>query len=586
MARFYKRFVMLLTVVPIVLAGSYCLSWQQLSLFHLATSADGRIFGIVHASRIGGDCELREWSPDLNREATVCTIEGLRFTCAADGGWLAVSGYRQIPVIETDTGRIQSVVSHRELNGRPLALLQDGQYFATHGIFDWKQNKTLLLVLRASDSVPVVERSVPGKLRLKAAGDRLAYCNDAGELVVLEISDSGVREVLQRTAVNCFALTKDGRMLVVDFGGAVIDIDREGNERPVPKVQWLWSLFDVELVGSNLLAVDRAGRIYRIDATTGGRHRVASLGKPPADFPLAIAPDFVVSAETLGKLTVSDLQTGVVRQRELQPMQRGEMTLVLFAFGIAFMIWSWCLLRDGRHSGHRWRAWLDIAIILALLHVVWLGNSSLYIGYYTFSFGFVMFIVAVWGVVGSVLAFAASLNSRHSWVPHIVFAISFVVLPLLPVAAVGLLLRWLGWRVGHADTLYSAPKIPRDAHVSRERFRFKELKQFSVRQLLLGITACAATLGIGRYLIGGNTEFLLAGVGFAVLLGVGLLFAASMRWSHGVLAASLLSLAVGCAGFSILKGNAIGTSSFLIVAVSTMSLLCSHVRLAGYVVRR
>jgi hypothetical protein len=104
--------------------------------------------------------------------------------------------------------------------------------------------------------------------------------------------------------------------------------------------------------------------------------------------------------------------------------------------------------------------------------------------------------------------------------------------------------------------------------------------------LFAATTGCAAALAIGRSLSEGNPEVWWAGAGFAFLLAAGLLAAVKVWCSRVVVVASLFSLGVGLAGFSILPANELGDVTTLTVAASTTCFVCAHLRLAGYVARR
>jgi hypothetical protein len=579
--RFWPKCLLLLAAIPLAQAGTYCLSWSHLDVFQFAVSANGRIFSSIHAPEIGGHLEIREWSRDLARGATLGGAASLRFTCSPDGDQLALSQYRRIEIVSTDTGRVTTAVPHLELYGRQVVLVSDGQYAASLGNFDWQ--KRTLLVFRVADGVQVLARTIPGEVQLKAADNRLAYRNDASELVVLEFVEGEVRDAHRRTGVTCFAIGHNGSTLVVDQQEKLVVIGQNGREWIVPTPPWPHPLFDVELVGEQIVTVDRTGCVDRVGVQTGRRKRVTVFGRPAEDVPFAVGSDFIVSGETPGRITVTDLRTGSSLQGDLQTMQRLEMVWVLMAFGVVFMLWSWCLLRDGWRSGHRWRTWIDIALIIALMHVIWIRNPSVYADhYYTRSFGFGMFLAFVWGTLGSILAFGAVMNRRYGYAPWAAIVVAAVVVPLVPAVGFGLLLRWLGWRVGHADSFGS--HVNREPACSPQRLSAWG-GQFSIRQLMFATMACAAALAVARHLRLGNAEFLWAGVYFAVLLLIGLLAAVTVWSSRIVLTVSLVLMGVGCAGFSIV-GQHPNEFTTMILAASTTCFLCSHLRLAGYVVRR
>jgi hypothetical protein len=609
--------LLLFTAILLAQAGTYCLSWSHLEVFQFSASANGRIFSSIHAPEIGGHLEIREWSRDLARGATIGGAASGRFTCSPDGDQLALSRYRRIEIVSTDTGRITTAVPHVELNGWQVVLVSDGQYAASLGSYDWQQKATPLFVFRVADGVQVLARTIPGEVQLKAADNRLAYRIDAGELVVLEFVEGEVRDVYRRTGVHCFAIGHNGSTLVVDQQGRMVVIGQNGREWIVPTPPCPHPLFDVELVGEQIVTVDRTGCVDRVGVQTGRRKRVTVLGRPAEDVPFAVGSDFIVSAETPGRITVTDLRTGSSLQGDLQTMQRFQMVWVLMAFSVVFMLWSWCLLWDGWRSGcekmglapsrngenpgksavakvpvpifsqprrgHRWRTWIDIALIIALMHVIWIRNPSVYADhYYTRSFGFGMFLVVVWGTLGSILAFGAVMNRRYGYAPWAAIVVAAVVVPLVPAVGFGLLLRWLGWRVGHADSFGS--HVNREPACSPQRLSAWG-GQFSIRQLMFATMACAAALAVARHLRLGNAEFLWGGVYFAVLLLIGLLAAVTVWSSRIVLTVSLVLMGVGCAGFSIV-GQHPNEFTTMILAASTMGFLCTHLRLAGYVVRR
>jgi hypothetical protein len=511
-------------------------------------------------------------------------VASLRFACSPDGALLAVSRYRHIAIVCTATGQTAIAISHLDINGRPVAFVHNSRYVASHGLFDWRQNTTRFFVFRVADGAQVFARTVSGEVQLKAVGNRMAYRSDSGELVVLEMIEDEVQEVCRRRGVSCFALGNNGSILVVDKRNTMVRIDQGGREWIVPTAPWPHPLFDVELAGDRLVSVDRTGRVDLVDLQTGRRTAVTAFGKPAEDVPFAVGSDFIVSGETPGRITVTNLRAGTALQGDVQPMQRVEMAWVLMAFSVSFLLWSLCLLRDGRRSGHRWRTWIDIALLIALMHVMWIGNPSVYMDhYYTRSFGLVMFFIAIWGTVGSVLTFGAVMNPRYEWAPWTAIVVASVIPTLAPVAGMGLLLRWLRWRVGHVDSF--GPKADCESAFRPPRPSARAGRQYSIRQLFFATTACAAALAVARHLLVGNDEFLSAGFWFALLLLIGLLAAVTVWSSRMVLVASLVLMGVGCAGFSIVD-QILGDFTTLTLAVSNTCFLCSHLRLSGYVMRR
>lgn len=584
MGKPHKSLVLLLSAIPLALTGIACLNWTGLVLQRVIALENGRIFGIVSTDS-GYQRTCREWSSDLAVETTLPFDAAAAFACTADGATLAFSQYHQLLTVDTASGRIQTKIEHLGFEGGPVAMVGDGQYLATSaGLIRIAPQKytTPLYVVRTVDGQMIDERVVPGSVQMKSAGNRLGYRNEDGELVVVDFATGRRRQVLRVVGVDYFSLAEDGSTWIVDRENSIRCIDPLGQSQYIPSPPFSALIEDVESRGDWLVVVDVSGNVLRVDPRTSGPQRITRLGHLGSAVSYAFSRDFFVAGDESGRIAVTDLRTGETRGRDLQFMHRRKILGVLIAFGIGFALWSQFLLRDRRDS-HRWKTWTGPLIVIGLLHVIWLGTPAVYWAHYAQVFGFLMFLIAVWGAMGSVAAFGAVLNPRHPWVTWIACGAAFVIVPMLPVVGVALLFRWFRRRIQQGDSLAcQANPVPAGEPASASVGR----GTFSIRQLFVATALCAAGLAVVLKLSAANTELLAAGMGFAAVLLAGLAVAVNRWIARTLLALSLVAMGISAAGFSILHPHPANDTWFVILVVSTTLFLCTHFREAGFILKK
>lgn len=443
------RWCLAVFCLPLVAAAQWCLNWKDINLYDVASSAAGRLYGVVSVDH-WYRTEVWEWSEELSEHRVVFRPRGRAYGigCSDNGGVLVMLVEDSLTAYD---------VSRRQVLWRETCGINE---WASSDLFFTSGDRHIVLIDNAGAAFST--RRAMDQISVFDAESGALIGKHQGNSAILRVdsSDEWIRYVTRAADVVTLCV-EEGQLHETDRS-TLYEQQKDANAHSGP-----WKRHEIECRQRDVDSTDRI-------LSSNSMRRVEGSGRQWA---------------TAASIKLTDCASGQVRSHRLStPAAIVDSLRIVIAFAAA--AWVGILMRDGTSVRGQWRVWIDFGLMTALV-VLMCTNLNSVMSDNPPLWSQMAAPVAICSAVAMCLLFLVTLTAKRQvcfW-SALYAACMFPV--LLPTVLLATIIRVRAMHSDrHASTEITAVRSDRQASSSQLRF--------GIHQLMLGTAAVAIVFGVGR----------------------------------------------------------------------------------------